>query len=481
MPITSAPVSPRASSGIEPEEDGLPPRERRLAIAVIAIGTVMAVLDGTIANVALPTIARELHVDAAASVWVVNAYQLALAMLLLPLSSLGDVIGYRRVYAGGIAIFTLGSLACSLSHTLPLLVAARIFQGVGGAAVMSIAPALNRSIFPASRLGVAVGISALTVASSSAAGPTIGGALLAVAPWPWIFAINVPLGLFDTLFAARALPKSRPSGGRFDVPSALLSGPAIALLVVALDGFARRLPSLAIAGLLACSIGLGYAFVRRQRGLAHPMLPLELFAIPRFSLAAVTSLCSFAAQGLAFVALPFLIQGAYGFTAFQSGLLFTPWPLSIACVAPVAGRLADRIHPPLLSTIGLGVFTLGLILFSVLPPHAGPPAIVACGIVCGLGFGFFQSPNNRELLGSAPRNRSGSASGVLATVRVTGQSLGAATVAIVLGTAAASSVDPHVAAHLLAPAHTALRLAAICALVGTVVSTSRLRRSFQAL
>jgi DHA2 family multidrug resistance protein-like MFS transporter len=460
-------------------DDGLPSERRRLAIAVIAIGTVMAVLDGSIANVALPTISRELHVDAAASVWVVNAYQLAVATLLLPLSSLGDVVGYRKVYASGIAIFTAGSLACALSPTLPVLVAARVLQGLGGAAVMSISPALLRSIFPAKKLGVAVGISALTVASSAAAGPTIGGLLLAVAPWPWLFAINVPIGLFDSFFATRALPPGTRSGGRFDFASAALSGPALALLVVALDGFAHRLPSFAIAGLLLASVACGYAFVRRQRILEHAMLPLELFAIPRFSLAAATSLCSFGAQGLAYVVLPFLVQDTYGFSPLASGLLFTPWPLSIAVVAPVAGRLADRLHPPLLSTIGLAAFAFGLALFALLPAHASAFEIVACGVVCGLGFGFFQAPNNREIMGSAPRNRSGGASGVLATVRVTGQAIGAAVVAIVLGTSVAAGVRVGPAASLLGPAHQALWLACGCALLGTVVSAARLRPSLR--
>jgi DHA2 family multidrug resistance protein-like MFS transporter len=455
--------------------DGLPKAQRRLAVVAIVIGTVMAVLDGTIANVALPTIARELHVDAAASVWVANAYQLAVAMLLLPLSSLGDAIGYRKVYTTGIVIFTLGSLACALSPTLPILIVARVLQGIGGAAIMSLAPALSRSIFPAKELGVAVGISALTVASSAAAGPTLGGALLAIAPWPWIFAINVPIGVFDAIFASRALPSDSGHGGRFDVTSALLSGPSLALFVVALDGFARHMPPFEIATMLALSLALGFIFVRRQRGLEHPMLPLDLFAIPRFTLAAATSLVSFSAQGLAFVVLPFLLQGAYGFSPFASGLLFTPWPLSIAFVAPIAGRLADRLHPPLLSTLGLGTFALGLGLFALLPGHASALAIVLCGAVCGLGFGFFQAPNNREIMGSAPRNRSGSASGVLATVRVTGQALGAAAVAIVLGTSAAAHVARGGAAPLLAPAHAALWAGCACALFGTAVSAARLR------
>jgi DHA2 family multidrug resistance protein-like MFS transporter len=455
-------------------EDGLPLEQRRLAVAVIAIGTVMAVLDGSITNVALPTISRELHADAASSIWVVNAYQVIVTMSILPFSSLGDAIGYRRVYAAGIALFTLGSLLCALSTSLLLLVLARVVQAVGGAAIMSIAPALNRTIFPAKMLGVAVGISALTVASSSAAGPTLGGAILAIARWPWLFAINVPIGIVNVIFALRALPVTRGSGRRVDVVSALLSGPALALFIMALDGIARRLPAAVIAGMLVASAGLGYAFVRRQSILEVPMLPLDLFRIRRFSLATGTSLLSFLAQGLAFVALPFLFQGAFGYSAFASGLLFTPWPLSIAVIAPIAGRLADRFPPPLLSTFGLGVFAAGLAALAALPAHPSAADIVWRAVVCGIGFGFFQAPNNREILGSAPRERSGGASGVLATVRLSGQSIGAAIVALVLGTSVAAGMGGAAPA-LAGPAHEALWLASGAAALALCVSALRLR------
>jgi DHA2 family multidrug resistance protein-like MFS transporter len=443
-------------------DEGLEPRLRRFAVVAIALGTIVAVLDGSIANVALPTIARELHVDPAASVWVVNAYQLATTMSLIPLASLGDVYGYRRVYRAGLAAFTLGSLGCALSHSLAALVLFRFLQGFGGAAIMAVGPALYRTIFPSSQLGVALGISALTVASSAAAGPTIGGLILAVLPWPWLFAVNVPLGIFDVFLAGRTLPRGTGQGGRFDFLSALLAAPAITFLVTAVDGLSRALSRAAFALMLTASVAFGALFVARQRRIAHPMLPLELFASPRFSLAAGTSLCSFVAQGLAFVALPFLFQTGYGYSPFASGLLFTPWPLSIAVVAPFAGRLADRYPAPVLSTCGLFVFALGLALLGWLGPHATPPDVVWRASVCGLGFGFFQSPNNREIMGNAPRERSGSASGVLATVRVTGQALGAALTAVVLGAGG------------VAAAHPALLLAAAAAGVAALVSALRL-------
>jgi DHA2 family multidrug resistance protein-like MFS transporter len=455
-------------------EDGLPQRERRFAVAVLVVGTVMAVLDGSIANIALPTIARELRVDASASVWVVNAYQLAVTATLVAFASLGEVKGYRGVYAAGIAVFTLGSLACALSHSLPALVVSRAFQGLGGAAVMSTAPAVYRAVYPSALLGRALGISALTVASAASAGPTLGGAILAVAPWPWLFAINVPVGVAAAAFAWRALPAGTGRGGPYDIPSALLGGPAVTLVVVALDGAGRH----AALGMtlieLAAGVALAGAFILRQRALPAPMLALDLFALPRFSLAAATSLASFVAQGLAFVALPFLFQSGLGYSAFVSGLLFTPWPLAIACVAPVAGRLSDRLPPPLLSTIGLGVLAAGVGLLAALGPHAGPLDVVWRAAVCGAGFGFFQAPNNRELMGSAPREKSGSASGVLATVRVTGQSLGAAVVAIVLAAVAHDEGSPQ--AGIVAASHDALWLGAGCAGLAMLVSALRLRK-----
>ncbi|GAC1306986.1 MAG: hypothetical protein NVSMB21_10380 [Vulcanimicrobiaceae bacterium] len=243
------------------------------------IGTVMAVLDSSIASVALPTLARELRIDAASSIWIVNAYQVAVTMLLIPFASLGDVVGYRKVYTVGIAVFTLGSFGCALATSLAVLVAWRIVQGIGAAALMSIAPALLRSIFPAAMLGTAVGISALTVASSSAAGPALGGFVLSIAAWPWIFAINVPLGVFDTVFALRVLPRTPGTGERFDLASAFLAGPALSLFIVGIDGLTRGFAPSLVAAMVVASVALAFAFVDRQRRIPRPMLPLALFTL----------------------------------------------------------------------------------------------------------------------------------------------------------------------------------------------------------
>ncbi len=416
-----------------PESDGLPVPQRWLAMAATVLGVGMSVLDASITNVALPTIARELQVDAAAVIWVANAYQLVTAACIVALAGLSDLAGYRRVFLWGMSVFTLGSLACALSPSLPLLVASRLVQGLGAAALMAVTPALYRIIYPASMLGRALGVSALTVAASATCGPMVGGLILAFLPWPWLFAVNLPLGLLALWAAYRNLPANVCRKEPFDAAGAILAATAMGCFVIALDGLSKAYPAPLLWLLWAASGLAGFAFVQWQRAATHPLLPLTLFHSARFSLAAATSTCSFVSQGLAFVTLPFLFQGAYGYTPFMSGLLFTPWPLTIVICAPLAGRLADRISPPLVSTVGLAVLATGLATMAGLGASATVADIVWRASICGCGFGLFQSPNNRELLGNAPRHLLGAASGVLGSARTFGLSIGVAVAAVVVG------------------------------------------------
>jgi len=402
------------------------------------MATAMSVLDGQIANTALPTIARDLGSSPVESIWVVNAFQLAVTATILSFAALGELRGPGRVYRAGVIMFVAGSLACALARSLPLLIAARAFQGIGASAIVSISPAILRDIFPRAQLGRALGLNALVVATSAAAGPTIGGFILAVLPWPWLFAINVPFGLAN-IALNRALPRDHDrKPGWLDLPSVVTSALGFALLIWGLDGFARHEPGWSIALRLVAGAASMTIFVRRQFTLPRPMIALDLFRIAPFSMAAATSFASFTAQGIAFVALPFLFQEALGRTPLESGLLLTSWPLAVAAVAPLAGRLSDRFSVGILATGGLAVFTIGLALYALLPAHPSAAEIVLHGIICGLGYGFFQSPNNRELIGSAPRSKSASAAGLLATFRLGGQTLGASLVAIVFGTFGAS-------------------------------------------
>ncbi|MDR6775564.1 MFS transporter [Azospirillum palustre] len=417
------------------DEKGLSAPRRYWAMFTMAVSLLLAVLDGAAVNVALPTIAHDFGIGAADSIRVVNAYLLAVVVLLFPLSSLAEIVGCRRVYLGGLAVFTLASLACATADSLTTLTVARVFQGFGAAGTMSVNLAFLRYIFPPERLGRGVGFYALIVATASAAGPTAGAFVLSLASWHWLFAINVPLGL-TALIAARSLPDTPRASRPYDLVSAGLNVLTFGLLIDGLkdlgDHGAAR-PLLEVAAALLC----GALLVRRQRARAAPMLPVDLLRLPIFALSVTASVCSFAAQSLAFVSLPFYLQHGLGRTAMESGLLITPWPAAVALVAPFAGRLADRHDAGVLGGIGLALFSAGLAAVALLPDQPTVADIAWRMVLCGLGFGLFQSPNNRVMATSAPRERSGGASGIQATARLLGQTTGAALAAVVFGLAGA--------------------------------------------
>ena len=441
--------------------DGLPAPQRYGAILTIVLGLTMAVLDGAIANVALPTIASDLNASPASSIWIVNAYQIVIA--LLPLSFLGDMVGYRRIYKIGLVVFTFTSLACALSRSLEMLTLARVAQGLGGAALMSVNTALIRLIYPRRFLGRGMGINSFVVAVSSAAGPTIAAAILSMASWQWLFLINVPLGVISLVLAMRYLPAN--VGGskvtRFDLPSAIMNALTFGLLITALGGFAQgQSGELVLAEVIAMLV-VGFFFVRRQLRMPVPLLPVDLLRIPIFSLSICTSICSFCAQMLAMVSLPFFLQSMLGRSEVETGLLLTPWPLATMVMAPLAGYLIEKFHAGLLGAIGLLVMACGLFGLAMLPSTPTDLDIIWRMALCGAGFGLFQSPNNHTIVSSAPAHRSGGASGMLGTARLLGQSTGAALVALLFNLLGNSGT------------HTALLLAGILAVVAAAVSGLR--------
>ncbi|AJJ64024.1 MFS transporter [Yersinia aldovae] len=415
-----------------PVPDGLPVPQRYAAILVIALGITIAVLDGTIANVALPTIARDLNASPATSIWVVNAYQLAITISLLSMASLGDIIGYRRVYQAGLLVFSITSLFCALSDSLWTLTFARVLQGFGAAALMSVNTALIRIIYPRAQLGRGIAINSVIVAVSAAAGPTIASAVLAVASWQWLFAINVPIGLLAWGLGMKYLPanSSKSNGNHFDFTSCIMNALTFGLLITAISGFAQGQSPTLIAAEIVALLLIGFFFVRRQLSQPFPLLPVDLLRIPIFALSIGTSICSFAAQMLAMVSLPFFLQTVLGRDEVATGLLLTPWPLATMVVAPIAGRLVERYHAGLLGGIGLAVFASGLFLLALLPANPSDADIIWRMILCGAGFGLFQAPNNHTIISAAPQHRSGGASGMLGTARLLGQTSGAALVAL---------------------------------------------------
>ncbi|WP_420992192.1 MFS transporter [Cupriavidus sp. 30B13] len=408
--------------------------ERR-GMAAILLAVSLATLDTAIANTALPAIAADLHATPAASVWVINAYQLAMVATLLPFAALGGIIGHRRVYLGGLVLFIGASVVCALSWSLPTLAAARLLQGVGASAIMSVNAALISAIFPPHRLGRGVGLNALVVGVSFAVGPTVASIILSLGPWPWLFAVNLPIGLLALFIAWPALPQTARGAHRFDRVAAGLNVVTFAALIFALGEGAQRAPAAQSLAALAVFAVAFVLLLRRERGHPAPMLPVDLMKRPMFALSTMTAICSFAAQGLAFVSLPFFFESVLGRSPIETGFLMTPWSAVVALMAPIAGRLSDRYPPGLLGGVGLAVLSAGMASLALMPAH---PSALDIGIrmaICGAGFGFFQSPNLKALMSSAPRERAGGASGVIATARLLGQATGAALVALSFGIA----------------------------------------------
>jgi DHA2 family multidrug resistance protein-like MFS transporter len=403
-------------------ETGLRQPRRGIAITAVLASMALVVLDAAIANVALPTIARSLLVTPALSVLVVTAYQAALLMALLPCAALGESLGFRRTFNLGVATFTAGSVLCAVSPSLPWLLAARFTQGLGGAAVLALGVALLRHIVPHRRLGAAIGWNALTVALAAAAGPTIGALILSVSNWRWLFAASLPLAL-TALLAARALPAVAGTARRLDLISMTLNAGLFGALVIGAEALPSR-PLLACV-LLATSALILIALLRRELPKSAPLIPLDLLRVGSFRISVTASVCCFTGQTAGMVALPFYLQHGLGQTPLMTGLYMTPWPVAVAIAASIAGKLADRMRTAWLCACGGLCLAIGLAAAAWWPLHGDPRPLAALTILCGLGFGLFQVPNNRNMFLAAPRERSGAAGGMQGTARLTGQTAGA--------------------------------------------------------
>ncbi|QNT77723.1 MFS transporter [Entomobacter blattae] len=412
-------------------DEGLYGKARFWAMSAILLTVMLSVLDYAIANVALPQIAIDMHTTNSASIWVVNAYQLACMVTILPFSSLGAKIGFARMYYIGLALFTIASLLCAVSTSILELAIFRALQGMGSASGMSVGVALIRFIFPAKEMGKGMAINGMVVALGAAMGPSIAGGILAFASWPWLFLINVPLGILAFVVSWFSLPETPRVDRPFDVMSAFLSVVGIGALIIGGDGFAHDgnvilAGSLIVAGMIF--VGL---LTQRQVGNPQPLLPVDLLMIRDFRVAFIVSITGFICATSYIVSIPFFLQEHYHYTAAHTGLIMTSWSLAILCMGPIVGRLADRVSAGILTSIGLFITGIGFVFLCFLPhPPTDFDFIWRIGLA-GIGFGFFQPPNNKEMMVSAPASRSGGAAGMVAIGRLTGQTLGAMLVAMV--------------------------------------------------
>ncbi len=411
-------------------DDGLPMPRRILAIGAISFGTALFVVDGSIASVALPTIARDLNVDEGVVTNVVTIYQMVMVMVLLPFSTWGDRIGHRNLYQIGQVVFFLASALAFFVDSLATLLLVRAAQALGAGMALSVSAGMLRHIYPAKSLGSGLGINSIIVATSNAIAPTLGGFFVAQLDWRWVFFAAAPLAVISLLLG-RSLPTPKPQSITFDKLGAFLSVATIGALIGGLQ-VATHGDALIGTAIMALGVLIAILLVRQSRRQAHPILPVDLLAKPSIGLSSFAALLGFTASALLIVALPFRLEDGLGYAPDEVGLLIAPFPLTLLVVAPAAGWLSDRISPSLMGCCGMAVAIVGLLLIAYLPPDAGSFAIAWRLSLCGLGFGLFFAPNSRLLIGSAPKPRAAAAGGLLSTSRLLGQSSGASVVGVLL-------------------------------------------------
>lgn len=439
-----------------------------VAVVAILIVLIMTVLDVTVVNVALPVMASRFGITDSQAVWIITVYQLVITMLLLPMSSFGDRYSYRRSFLVGVVIFTAASALCAASNGFAMIVAARALQGVGAACVMGVNIALTRLIYPRNVLGRGLALNAMVIAIATAAGPTIAGAILAVASWHWLFLINVPFGIAAFFLGKRLLPHNPPKSarGNYDWTSAVENVVVFGLIFLALGSFARKGDVTLNSFILAAGLITGVFYVRRQLHRESPLLPVDLFRIRLYSLSISTSVSSFIAQNLAMISLPFLFLNTHGFSEITTGLLMTPWPLATMIVSPLAARFVERHNAGATAACGMGVYAVGVLLLLLAPASISEWNIAWRMAVCGIGFGMFQTPNNIVMVMATPVHRTGGAGGMQSTARLVGQTLGATLVTVVFA----------LTSNMVQSVHLCLTLALAFAIVAGLFSLGRISR-----
>ncbi|MBP6019380.1 MAG: MFS transporter [Burkholderiaceae bacterium] len=428
-PPDGLPKESSARAGVAPH-DGLSTPQRYWAALVLRLALIVSVLDSTMSNVALPAIAQELGIDAASVVWVVIAYNLTVVVSLLPLSAVAERIGFRRLFTAGITLFMIASVGSALAGSLLTLMISRIAQGFGAAMLMCLFGGLVRNIYPLKKLGMGISINAMVVGLTAVIGPAAGAFILQIASWQWIFLVNVPICLV-TYAGIRFLPEIPRAATRFDWVAAALGVPAFGLAIVGLEALVRE-PIMALLCLLVAGLA-GWALLYRSRTQVSPLVPLDLLRVMSIRFAVGASAFSFASQMSAFVALPFYFHRTLSYSYGDIGIMLGAWSIGVAVMAPVAGFLSGRFSIAVLCGIGAGSMALGLLWLMVAPGDTGFAWLFAAMLLSGVGFGFFQTPNNRALLAGVPRQRSGAAGGLQATTRVFGQSFGTALVGLSFG------------------------------------------------
>ena len=407
-------------------------------MAAVAMGIFLATIDGSIVNVALPTLVREFNTEFPVVQWVVLGYLLTVTTLMLSVGRLGDMIGKKRPYAAGFVIFTLGSVLCGLAPSVYWLIAFRVLQGIGSAMMMALGMAIVTEAFPPSQRGKALGFLGTMVSVGIVLGPVLGGLIIGSLSWRWIFFVNLPIGIVGTWMVIRFVPTLRPAGGqRFDLlgAAALFFGLGSLLLALTL-GQGRGFTDPVVLALFAASLVFLVLFITIERRIKDPMIDLGLFQNRLFNINLITGFCIFVSMAGTIILMPFYLENVLGYDPRSVGFLLAIVPITLGISAPLSGALSDRVGTRPITVAGLFIILVGFLALSTLSADTTALGFVLRFLPIGIGIGIFQSPNNSAVMGSVPRSRLGIASGLLSVTRTLGQSTGIA----VLGAIWASRV-----------------------------------------
>ena len=425
-------------------------RSRWIVLIITAVATFMSTLDSSIVNVALPKMAEELRVSTGAIAWVVSAYLIVVTVCILLFGRLGDLKGQGTVFRYGLLVFTAGSLFCGLTHTLPMLLAARCVQAVGASATMANSQGIITRTFPAEERGRALGINGAFVALGLLAGPALGGFIIMIADWKYLFWINVPIGVAAFLANLHfSGAEDTRSEEKLDGKGFALFTLAIAPLFIALEygqavGFGSPVIVVCFA-VAAVSLALFY-FTERRSG--QPLLDLAIFRNKWFSISIFCAFTSFVALSCSNIVLPFYLQNALAMSPGQASIYMTIYPLILALVAPLSGYASDRTGPEALTLAGLALTSLGLFLMSGLGENPSRWTLVLFIGVMSFGNGLFQSPNNSLVMSLVPEEKLGVGGSVNALVRNLGMVVGVALSTAILYSGMSAKLGRHVTGYV---------------------------------
>jgi EmrB/QacA subfamily drug resistance transporter len=444
----------------------------RLVVTAVGVGSLLGSIDGSIVNIALPTVWREFRTDVATAEWVIAIYLLMVCGFLLTFGRIGDMWGQKPVFVWGIATFVASSALCGLAPNVAMLIIFRAVQGLGASMLISNGPGILTTTFPPSQRGKVLGLQVLMIYVGGTIGPTLGGWLTDTFTWRAIFYVNVPIGLAALVLSAKYIPRAVPANKSepFDLPGAVLFLATFSVLLIALNqGHTYGWTSPHIVRMFAAAVLLLAIFLLIESRTKSPLLDLSLFRVPTFSLSSTSAVCNYYGMFASLFLMPFYLIQGHGLSSSSAGLILTVQSALMALAAPLAGAISDRIGTRWPATLGMAMLAVAMYMLSCLGPTSSVVYIGTAMGASGLGIGCFVAPNNSTLMGSAPKHRQGVAGGVVATSRYIGMNLGVE----ISGAIFATFIRSHTQAAFFSGIQMSFLVAFAVCCVGCITSAAR--------